>query len=277
MRAWDVVTVRRAGAMSAEAAAPYWLGDGPRGVLLLHGFAGTPPELRILAEWLANHGFLVHAPLLAGHGTTPEEMARTGRWDWIRSADQALDQLLARCSHVGVAGQSMGATLALHLAANRPEVEAVVSQAGLLHLSDWRLRILPAVKGLVRWEVPSGAVDLYRAEGLQELFSYPRRPTSAILELVRLGKLVRTEMGAVVQPLLVLHGGRDSVVDPANAAQILALASSSVRALRRFERSGHGMSVDVDRAAVAEVAGRWLEDFVGTASDGRLNLCPEAL
>jgi carboxylesterase len=268
---------RRGGELSAAAAAPYWLGEGPRGVLLLHGFAGTPPELRLLADWLAGHGFLVHAPLLAGHGTSPEEMAATGRRDWIRSAEVALDQLLERCPHVGVAGQSMGGTLALHLAATRPEVEAVVSQAGLLWLRDWRLRVLPVAKSVIRWEVPSQQVDLYRVEGIRELHSYPKRPTAAILELVRLGKQVRSEMAAVVAPLLVLQGGRDSVVDPANADQILALAGSSVRALRRFERSGHGLSVDIDRLEVASTAGRWLQRYVGAGGPGDLSPDPEAL
>ena len=239
------------------ASRPFWLGDGPRGVLLLHGFAGTPPELIRLGEWLAGHGILAHAPLLAGHGTTPEEMARTGAGDWIRSANRGLDELLARCRTVGVAGQSMGGTLALHLAATRPEVRAVVTQAALLRLSDWRLRVLPALHPLVRWDTPSGKVDLYLPERVGMLHSYRRRPTRAILQLVRLGRLVERELRAVWQPILVLHGGRDGVVSPANADQIVGGVGSSVRGLRLFPRSGHGMSVDVDSAEVAELAGRW--------------------
>ncbi|MHB8325699.1 MAG: alpha/beta hydrolase [Candidatus Dormibacteria bacterium] len=254
---------RGLGRLPEEMAKPYWLGDGERGVLLLHGFAGTPPEMRNLAEWLAARGFVAYAPLLAGHGTTPEEMAFTGKGDWIRSADQALDELLGRCRWVGVAGQSMGGTLALHLAATRPEVRAVVSQAGMLWLRDRRLHLLPALHRLVPWDVPSGAVDLYYPDAVRDLHSYGRRPTKAILELVRLGRLVRRELTAIVQPLLVLHGGRDGVVEPANADEILARASSSIRALQRFERSGHGMSVDVDKEEVAAAAGRWLEKFVG--------------
>jgi carboxylesterase len=237
-------------------------------VLLLHGFAGSPPELRRLGEWLAKHGFLAYAPLLAGHGTSPEAMAETNRFDWIESADRALDEMLQRCRSVGVAGQSMGGTLALHLAATRPEIEAVVTQAAMLWLDDWRLRLLPVLHRVVRWQVPSGAVDLYNKEALGDLISYRRRPTVAILELVRLGQMVHRELAAIRPPLLVMHGGRDGVVPPATADAIVARVSSTVRALQRFERSGHGMSVDVDRSEVAAAAGAWFERFLTPVAEG---------
>ncbi len=249
-------------ALPRERIAPYWLGDGRRGVLLLHGFAGTPPEMRPLAEALVGRGFVVHAPLLAGHGTTPEEMELTTHRDWIASAERGLAELQERCQAVGLAGQSMGATLALHLAANRPRPRAVVSQAGFTWIHDWRLTLLPALRHLIRWQVPSDRVDLYQAEAIRQLFSYRRRPTRAILELRRLCRLVRGELPAVFRPLLVLQGGRDSVVDPANASEILARVSSDVRAFQLFPRSGHGLSVDVDREQVAQLGADWLDRHV---------------
>jgi carboxylesterase len=243
--------------------APYWLGQGDRGVLLLHGFAGTPPEMRPLAEELVRRGFTVYAPLLAGHGTSPEELEATDHQDWIRSAEQALDQLRERCRWVGVAGQSMGATLALHLGASRPELRAIVTQAGFIRLRDWRVRLLPVVKHLVRWDIPSGEVDLYNSEAVHELYSYGRRPTRAIAELARLGHRVGSQLAAVFQPILVLQGARDSVVDPSNADKIIGGVSSEIRGYRLFLRSGHGLSVDVDREEVASLAGDWLERYVG--------------
>jgi carboxylesterase len=257
------VTSRQPDPLAAELIAPYWLGEGERGALLLHGFAGTPPEMRPLADDLVRRGFTVYAPLLAGHGTSPEELEVTDYQDWIRSADEALDQLRDRCRWVGVAGQSMGATIALHLAASRPELRAVVSQAGFIRLRDWRVRLLPVVKHLVRWDTPSGQVDLYNPEAMHELYSYGRRPTRAIAELARLGHLVGTELAAVFRPILVIQGGRDSVVDPSNADRIIGGVSSEIRAFRLFLRSGHGLSVDVDREEVARVAGDWLERYVG--------------
>jgi len=256
------LTARQDQPLPQDRIAPYWLGEGERGVLLLHGFAGTPPEMRPLAEEMANRGFTVYAPLLAGHGSSPEELETTSHRDWIRSANQALDELQARCRWVGVAGQSMGATIALHLAATRPEPQAVVSQSGFTWLRDWRVRLLPVLKHVVRWDIRSEEVDLYNPEAIHELYSYYRRPTRAIAELARLGRQVRAELPGVFRPLLVLQGGRDSVVDPVNAGQIIAAVNSPVRALRIFPRSGHGLSVDVDRQEVAELGGFWLERHV---------------
>ncbi|HEY6538539.1 MAG TPA: alpha/beta fold hydrolase [Candidatus Dormibacteraeota bacterium] len=256
------MTSRQADPLPQDLIAPFWEEGDDRGVLLLHGFAGTPPEMRPLARELSRRGFTVHAPLLAGHGTSPEDLERTGRREWLRSANAALDQLQGRCRAVGVAGQSMGATIALHLAATRPEPRAVVSQAGFLQLRDWRVRLLPVFQHLVRWDEPSGEVDLYQPEAIHQLYSYGRRPTRAIRELARLGRSLAAELPAVFQPLLVLQGGRDSIVDPGQADRIIGGVSSEVRALQVYPRSGHGISVDIDREEGARAGADWLERFV---------------
>ncbi len=257
-------------AFDAAAVRPYWLGDGPTGALLLHGFAGTPPELRLIGEALAGAGFRVFAPALAGHAATPEALESTGWREWAGSAVAALEALERECPAVAVIGQSMGGTLALHLAATRSEVRAVVTLAAPLWLRDWRLRVLPAARRVVRWHTPSSAVDLYHPEAINELISYPRRPTRSLVELTRLCRRVRQELPAVLAPTLVLHGGRDGVVDPVNADEIVGRVSSPVRALYRLERSGHALSVDVDRALAARLIVDWLRRY--DRPDGDLGL-----
>src|ERR1039458_9460781 len=85
-----------------EVVSPWRIGEGRRGVLLLHGFAGTPPELRRLGEALARSGWRCYGPLLAGHGTTPEELDRTRWQDWADSAQAALAELRAEGGEVAV-------------------------------------------------------------------------------------------------------------------------------------------------------------------------------
>src|SRR5437879_6801892 len=112
------MTARTLLPFDAEVVRPWSLGSGPRGALLLHGFAGTPPELRRLGEHLAAHGWRCAAPAMAGHATMPEDLERATWRDWAESAGRALDELAAECTQVVVAGQSMGGSMALHLAAH---------------------------------------------------------------------------------------------------------------------------------------------------------------
>jgi len=64
------------------------LADGARGFLVV--LIGN--QQAGLGEHLAAHGWRVDGPLLAGHGTTPEDFARTRWQDWARSAAEAVDR-----------------------------------------------------------------------------------------------------------------------------------------------------------------------------------------
>jgi carboxylesterase len=254
------MAARHAGPFDPDVVAPWRLGEGRRGVLLLHGFAGTPPELRRLGVHLAARGWTCLAPVLAGHGRTPEELGPT-RWrDWARSAQEAFDELGAECDTVCVAGQSMGGTMALHIAASNPSVAAVAAMASPIWVRDWRLRLLPVLHRLVRWHSPSGDIDLYDQAAIEELWSYDRRPTRSIMEFTRFITAVSHELAMVRAPVLLLHGGRDRTIDPRNMDDIAArLVCSPVVETQLLPRSGHAVSVDVDRETVNERVTGWFE------------------
>jgi carboxylesterase len=242
---------------------PFRLRAGTRGCLLLHGFAGTPPEVRGLAEHLAAHGYDVLAPLLAGHGLTPEAMART-RWrDWAGSAQEALQTLQADCEEVFVAGQSLGGSLALHLAATNPAVRGVVAMGAMgspRFFRDWRLRAIRSLKYVVRWHVPGEDCDLGDPSALRFLHSYARRPTVCIESLLQFLVLLQAELPQVTAPALVLHGRRDRTVDTANAPFILEQLGSKDKRLLWFEGSGHTITVDLEREQVNATVLRWLDE-----------------
>ncbi|NLK52151.1 MAG: alpha/beta fold hydrolase [Syntrophomonadaceae bacterium] len=101
-------------------AEPYFFSKGDIGCLLIHGFTGSPPELLPLGEYLVDQGCTVLAPLLAGHGTSAEDLARTRWTDWLKSAMIGLDRLRAEpVKQVYLIGLSMGGLLALLLAVNQ--------------------------------------------------------------------------------------------------------------------------------------------------------------
>jgi carboxylesterase len=240
---------------------PFRLRGGVRGCLLIHGFAGTPPEMRGLAEFLAPRGYDVMVPLLAGHGLTPQAMGRT-RWrDWVRSAEEAYAELRADRREVFIGGQSLGGSLALHLAATHPEIRGVITMGAagspdLFH--DWRLRIIRGLKYVVRWHEPPDDCDLGDPTALRLLHSYARRPTVCIESSMQLFRTVARELPRIMAPALIMHGRHDRSVDPANAPFIYERIGSPDKRLIWWERSGHAITVDLEHDSVFATLLDWL-------------------
>ncbi|MCA2979375.1 MAG: alpha/beta fold hydrolase [Myxococcaceae bacterium] len=235
--------------------------DAGTAVLLLHGFTGSPWEVRPLAESLADRGFFVRAPRLPGHGTTPEAMCWVTRHDWLRAADEALDGLSA-FPRVCVAGLSMGALLALLLAERRgPRVSKLVLMAPVMRVKQRAGRLLEALaprlpSGLASGWVQKASVDLEDDEARAQAPLLPRYPLARLLELFELQRLARGAARKVRCPALIAAAVHDHVVD-----------FESVEALHRevegsrllvLQRGFHLLPRDLDRARLAtEVA-----DFV---------------
>ncbi len=110
----------------------------PRGALLLHGFTATPHQLREMGEYLAARGVSVLAPRLAGHASSPRDLARTTWRDWYLSALDGYDMLRPLVESLWVVGLSLGSLLALYLAAQRP-VAGVAALSTPLVLRDQRM------------------------------------------------------------------------------------------------------------------------------------------
>ena len=113
---------------------PFYWEAGSTGVLLCHGFTATTAEVRLLAGSLHVHGYTVAAPLLPGHGTTPQDCNRFTWQDWYASVEQTYLQLVEGCQRVVIGGESTGALLVLYLAAKYPEVAGILCYAPALRL-----------------------------------------------------------------------------------------------------------------------------------------------
>lgn len=227
-------------------------GSPPAGVavLLVHGFTGSPPEMRGLGEFLASNGLAVLGVRLAGHGTTPEDMARTGRRDWVASAEMGLQRLQAQSRQVFVAGLSMGGLLTLHLAARYPLSGAVVMSTPTHIDGDWRIPLLPVLKHFVHWHTPNDPPDLSDLTALERIWTYPRIPIRCIDELFQLSRRVRRELPKIRVPLLIMHGRRDRAVPLTSAQEIYDTVGSADKTLVWLEHSGHCITEDIERQAV---------------------------
>jgi carboxylesterase len=105
-------------------------------VLLVHGFTGSPPEMRLVGDYLHQRGLTVSGPLLPGHGTTVEEMNRCRWTDWTDHVEGALANLQARCETVFAGGLSMGSLLTLYLAAHPPDLPGAILYSPAVVVAD---------------------------------------------------------------------------------------------------------------------------------------------
>jgi carboxylesterase len=245
-------------------AEPFALGDGPVGVLLCHGFTGTPQGMRPWGEHLAEAGFTVRCPLLPGHGTRWQDANASTEDDWYDALSGALDDLVARCSAVVVAGLSMGGTLALRLAERRPDDVAALVLVNPSLLTERRdATLLPVLARLTPAWAPIGS-DI-KKPGSTEL-AYPRLPTRAAVALRRLWAAVRAELGEVRAPLLVFRSTEDHVVEPASVRVLLAGVGSGDVTEVLLHDSYHVATLDNDAPAIFAGSVDWIRDRVPAAA-----------
>ncbi len=228
------------------------VGDGRIGIVCVHGFTGTPYEVRYLGERLQQAGFTVHGLCLPGHGTRIEDLDATTWSDWAGAVEDAFDTMRLTCTRVAVVGQSLGGLLSLHLAANRPEVAAVATLAAPLWLDGLAGKVAKwAMTGALRWpRIPKlYGSDVRDRKTRAENPCYDAIPTRALGELATFMHVVAGELPRISQPVLVLHGRRDHTAPVACAAKI-AEQTRAVRT-RILPRSYHLIAADVERDVVA--------------------------
>jgi carboxylesterase len=221
---------------------------GPLGVLLLHGFGGSPASLRAVAEWFEGRGASVRLPRLPGHGTSFDDLAAT-RWpQWAAEADAALSELTARCERVGVLGHSMGASLALHLAATRGDDVSALALANP-YLRDRRLLLVPIGRWVLRSTTAHGTDS---KNGATDPGRYDRRPVSAIVTLRDFLRVVDSELPRVRAPIAIFTSTVDHEIPRGSAERILARVSSERTERVTCPNSFHALPLDNDAPMLCE-------------------------
>lgn len=237
-------------------AEPFRHEGGPAGVLLCHGFTGTPQSMRPWGDRLAAAGLAVSCPRLPGHGTRWQDMNQT-RWpDWYAELDGALTQLRSRTEQVFVGGLSMGGTLAIRLAEQRgADVAGLVLVNPSLATERWDVKLLP-VLSRVLGSRPGVANDI-KKPGAREL-AYGRVPLKAALSLQELWSTTRADLGTVDQPVLTFRSPQDHVVEPLSGRLLLEGISSTDVEERLLPDSYHVATLDNDAEAIFTGSVDWI-------------------
>jgi len=234
-----------------EADAFFLQGKCDTGVLLVHGYTGSPAEMRMLGDYLQkNGGYAVLGVRLAGHGTTVEELERTVWQDWYKAVEDGFREMEKTCRHIYIAGQSMGALLAVKAASELP-VEKLALLAAPVFLQDKRV---PFVK-ILRYVIPRihTGQQSYNVPK-QYMQGYPEMPTKPVPSLLDLIKKCKTDyLKKVTVPTLIVQGKADHTVDPKSASYIynrLTGVPASQKEILWLPGSRHVVTLDDARDTV---------------------------
>ncbi len=248
-------------------AEPFHAEGGRVGVLLSHGFTGSPASMRPWAEHLAAAGFTVTVPRLPGHGTCWQDMAMTGWEDWYAAIERAFDDLTRRCDVVFAAGLSMGGTLVLRLAEERgDEVAGIVLVNPSLLTRDRRFVALPVLRRACR-SLPGIGSDIKKPG--QDEVAYDRIPLQALHSLTRLWRVTRRDLARVAQTLLIFRSLVDHVVEPDSAALLRRTVSSTDVEERLLPDSYHVATLDNDAPSIFEGTVDFVRRHVPVETGGR--------
>jgi carboxylesterase len=258
---------------------------GPTAVLLIHGLTGTPTEMKGIGKGMARAGYTVHGVQLSGHCGSERQLVATGWRDWYASVVAAFDDLRRNHDRVFVAGLSMGALLALKLAADRPdEVAGIGLYSTTLFYDGWsvpRHSVLlhgAFLMGLGRFlrfneQHPHGIKDDRLRErvvaamvgGRSEVAGLLAMPGSSLNELIKLIRTVKKRLPEIRVPALVVHAREDDVTSPRNASYLAARLGGYVEKVI-LDDCYHMITLDRQRQAVIDHSIAFMRRFATPAA-----------
>ena len=221
-------------------------GNGDVGVLVLHGFTGTPGSMRPLAEVCAAAGFHVELPQLAGHGTALEDMIPTGWADWSGDAEKAYQVLSKRAKKIVVMGLSMGGALTLWMAAQHPEAHGIVcinpaTQPQPQEVIDMLQGMIDG--GMVTTEGISSDI----ADPSEHEVAYSETPLAPMKSFLSEGLApLAPRYPSIKMPMLLYTSVQDHVVQPSDSDAVAATYGGPVERVM-LERSYHVATQDYDK------------------------------
>ncbi|TET53811.1 MAG: alpha/beta fold hydrolase [Anaerolineales bacterium] len=240
---------------------PFFLDGGPVGALLIHGFTGAPPEMRLVGDYLHQRGLTISGPLLPGHGTTAADLNRRQWTEWVDHAEEALGELRRRCESVFVGGLSMGSLVTLCLAAQHPELPGAIVYSSPVLIREWRAYAAPLLKYVIPIIRKPRRNTLTDPQARELLWYYNEYPVRAAHEVLKLARRARRLLGRVSCPLLAIHTTLDHYVHHRSLQYILDRVASKESEGIMLANSGHALTVDSEWEFVAEKTYRFIQAY----------------
>ncbi|NOX34604.1 MAG: alpha/beta fold hydrolase [Deltaproteobacteria bacterium] len=217
------------------------------GVLLIHGYMAAPEEMKPFAKYLHEKSFTVYVPRLKGHGTAPEDLAKTHYEQWMESVQEAFIVLKHSCKKIIVGGFSTGAGLALELSTKVEDIKAVFAVAPPMRLQDLGSYFVPAIDAwnamIKKIHLENIAKEFIENHPENPHINYVRNPITGIHQLEKLMEYLESKLGTIQKPSLVIQSRKDPVVNPKGTLKLFELLGSNIKEYYIFDYERHGILI----------------------------------
>lgn len=209
--------------------------------LLIHGFSGTPYDLREIGEHLARHGISALGVRIAGHGSSPEDLIKTNAGDWWHSVYKELEKSKKQYSKIFLVGYSFGANLAIDFAVRYPDsIKSIIllGPSVFIRRDGFFRLLLPIYRLFFKYQIKTIApkdVLEYTERG-----TYTKIPVKSVKDLFDfIDNYTKKEIPLVNVPTLIIQSSRDRVVHPRSAYYVYERIKTEKKELLYLDNHEH--------------------------------------
>lgn len=225
--------------------------------LIIHGFSGTPGQLRPLGNSIFKTGIDVHAILLKGHGTDTKDLKGVPWQEWFSEVESTYLQLKEKYKKVYVIGFSLGGVLALLLSEKLQPDKIILISTPIKIYNAFLASLVPVLRYFIRYASFHNShkhkVDLYDVD-------YAKFPVSSFYEVLKAKKNATKDLKKVVSKALIIQSFMDEAVKPGSADIIYQNISSENKRLFWLQKSMHLCILGLDRQLVFNEVREFLKE-----------------
>ena len=254
------ITFNESHSIQVQYGKPFFMeGKNNRAVLLIHGYKSSPTEMKEVAEFLNKKGLTCYGVRMAGHGTSPFDMANTTHEDWINSCEIAYNILKLHFEQIDICGFSTGGLIAMQLA-QKYNVHTITLINSALELCDVRFRF---VKFASLWSDVASKVSKNHKGYIQDTPFYPEtnysiNHFSSMRELSKLMEKCKNSLNKITCDTLVLQSDSDPVVQPKSGKIIYEGIQSKTKILETIPSNEHVITRGKEFKKIQEIVTRFL-------------------
>jgi len=251
-----------------KGAESFFYKKGKTGALLIHGFTSTPSEFKDLSKTLTKQNITVFAPLLPGHGTSPERLSVAKYYQWIEKVDESIKTLAKECNNIYLIGNSMGSNLALISANKNKKIRGIIALGTPIYFKRHTVSmhiLLPILKRIKLFQKKRYRNIKYIKKINKGRTSYDSIPLRSMKELLKIIKLSKQNLKKINKPTLVMQTKNDLIIDEESGNYIIKNINSKNKQLKIVPESYHVFILDKHK----EIAEKEIINFIKNESSNR--------